>query len=183
MLGTWFQNQHFYTFICLNISCLINLRNQNKKSKHYTDTDLNNLFRLLCKKWKQGIQQLAFNPFQNFCTRWTGLVRQVNSHLVRKCTFASWYWQETSFQLLGGSSWRGLGRWPPYRSVMKAMAKKLKTKFSVWDKRKGICWNLSPASFNWLTNILTQGETSPALPALVILDKKSRMYEIPVPKF
>ena len=47
------------------------------------------------------------------------------------------------------SSWRssGRGRWPPCRSAMKAMAKKLKTKFSVCDQRKGRCGNLSsPAS-------------------------------------
>ena len=75
------------------------------------------------------------------------------------------------------------GKMAPCRYAIKAMAKKLKTKFSVWDKKKGICWNLTPASFNWQSNILTQSETSPALPALVILYKKSRKYKILVPKF
>ena len=35
------------------------------------------------------------------------------------------------------------GKMAPYRSAMKAMAKKLKTKFSVWDQRMRRCGNLA----------------------------------------
>ena len=35
------------------------------------------------------------------------------------------------------------GRIDPFRSAMKAMAKKLKTKFSVWDQRMRRCENLA----------------------------------------
>ena len=41
--------------------------------------------------------------------------------------------------------------------------------------------NLSPASFNWQTIILTQSMNSPALQALVILYKKSESNKMPIP--
>ena len=53
------------------------------------------------------------------------------------------------------------GRIALFRSAMKAMAKKIKTKFSVWDQRMRKCGNLANE------HSLTRGN-SPAFPALVV---------------
>ena len=117
--------------------------------------------------------------FQIFCTRWPGLSRQVNTHLVRECSFASWSWQETSFNISGPRqktwSW-ALWPWISWQTCGGAIFPNLLMNFSL------IVGNLSPANFNWQSNLLSQGENSPALPALIILYNKSGKYEMLVPK-
>ena len=46
---------------------------------------------------------------------------------------------EDKFPTIREKFMKRFGKMAPCRYAIKAMAKKLKTKFSVWDKKKGIC--------------------------------------------
>ena len=99
MLCTWFQKQHFCTLICLSIFLWTEIFETQIRNQ--------NMIRILIFV-RYGVRKKRKWHFM-FSKGWQGrgiLALWENVHLPVKMA-------GTSFGLLGRSSWRGLGRWPP----------------------------------------------------------------------
>ena len=110
-----------------------------------------------------------------YFTRWPELVWWMNFYLARECLFTSWIWQGTSFQV-----YEAVQEDDPLQVCHESHGQEaIDQVFCLWPE-EGEVWKLVPSSVNLQMNILSQGENSPALPALVIMYKMFGKYWIPV---